>query len=52
MFKPNPQIIQQVVCSTCHGKGIMFEQPCRVCQTKGFVQYTEQIAVRLEEQTP
>ena len=52
MFKPNPQIIQQVMCSTCHGKGIMFEQPCRICQTKGFVQHTEQVTVRVEEQRP
>ena len=52
MFKPNPQIIQQVMCSTCHGQGISFDQPCQICQTKGFKQHTEQIAVRLEEQTP
>ena len=52
MFKPNPQTIQQVVCHTCYGKGISFDQPCQICQTQGFVSYTEQVAVYIEELRP
>ena len=50
MFKPEPQIIQQIVCSTCHGQGIIFDNPCSICQTKGFVQMQEQVVVKLEQQ--
>tara|TARA_R100000008_G_C3557705_1_gene154203 strand:+ start:433 stop:1047 length:615 start_codon:yes stop_codon:yes gene_type:complete len=50
MFKPNPQIIQRVTCSACNGHGIVFDNPCITCETKGFVQYEEEIAVRVEEQ--
>jgi len=50
MFKPNPQIIQQIVCPICHGKGISFDQPCQICQTKGFVQHTEKVTIGIKKE--
>ena len=49
MFRPNPSIIQQVVCSSCDGRGVLFENPCNTCQTHGFVQKIEEITMKIEE---
>tara|TARA_R110000824_G_scaffold11663_3_gene51119 strand:+ start:3408 stop:4022 length:615 start_codon:yes stop_codon:yes gene_type:complete len=48
--KPNPNSIQQITCPSCYGKGLLFEEPCETCQTKGFVQETEQITIKIEQQ--
>ena len=49
-FQPNPQTIQQTACPSCYGKGYSLDKPCEACQTKGFVQRTEQITVQVREQ--
>lgn len=50
IFRPNPSTIQQIICPTCHGKGISFSEPCKACNTNGFVQHTEQITLKIKEE--
>lgn len=40
-------IQQTSVCPACHGRGVIIEQPCRVCGGRGQVEISESLAVAI-----
>ena len=48
-IKPSPFFIQQIPCQGCRGAGILFDNPCRKCNTQGFIQAHDKIIVKIEE---
>jgi|LULM01.1.fsa_nt_gb molecular chaperone DnaJ len=45
----SPVMIQQTVCNSCNGKGVLWNIPCRLCSTDGYIQQSEQIKVKINE---
>ena len=48
-IKHAPFVIQTMPCNACAGQGITFNNPCRPCSTRGFVQIEDKVVVKIEE---
>jgi molecular chaperone DnaJ len=48
-IKPAPFFTQHIPCQVCRGSGILFDDPCRSCDTDGFIQVQDRVVVKIEE---
>ena len=50
MVQPNPNTIHQISCHSCGGRGVILINPCTKCQTNGFIQYSEHVTIKVQEE--